>query len=49
MDGLNAERILIAAEAFGIGRAAMAKAVAYANERVVLVVRLGKTRVLRFR
>ena len=35
LDGLNAERILVAAEALGIGRAAMRRAVAYANERVV--------------
>jgi acyl-CoA dehydrogenase len=35
LDGLNAERILIAAEALGIGRAALRRAVNYANERVV--------------
>lgn len=35
LDGLNPERILIAAEALGIGRAALEKAVAYGNERVV--------------
>jgi acyl-CoA dehydrogenase len=35
LDGLNAERILIASEALGIGRAALRRAVAYANERVV--------------
>jgi len=35
IDGLNAERILIAAEALGIGRAAIRRAVNYANERVV--------------
>ena len=35
LDGLNAERILVAAEALGIGRAAMRRAVDYANERVV--------------
>ena len=35
LDGLNPERILIAAEAFGIGRAAVKKAVDYAKERVV--------------
>ncbi len=35
LDGLNAERILIAAEAVGIGRAALRRAVGYANERVV--------------
>ncbi|MGM0699865.1 MAG: acyl-CoA dehydrogenase family protein [Actinomycetota bacterium] len=35
LDGLNPERMLIAAEALGIGRAALAKATKYANERVV--------------
>ena len=35
LDGLNAERILVAAEALGIGRAAIHRAVNYANDRVV--------------
>ena len=35
LGGLNAERILIAAEAVGIGRASLRRAVAYANERIV--------------
>jgi acyl-CoA dehydrogenase len=35
LDGLNPERILVAAEAIGIGRAAIARAVRYAKERVV--------------
>jgi acyl-CoA dehydrogenase len=35
LDGLNPERILIAAEAIGIGRVALDRAVAYAKERVV--------------
>jgi acyl-CoA dehydrogenase len=35
IDGLNAERILVASEAVGIGRAAIRRAVNYANERVV--------------
>jgi acyl-CoA dehydrogenase len=35
LHGLNPERILIAAEAVGLGRVALARAVAYANERVV--------------
>ena len=35
LHGLNPERILIAAEAIGLGRAALARAVGYANERVV--------------
>ena len=33
--GLNAERVLVASEALGIGRAAIRRAVNYANERVV--------------
>jgi acyl-CoA dehydrogenase len=35
LHGLNPERILIAAEAVGLGRAALARAVDYANERIV--------------
>jgi acyl-CoA dehydrogenase len=35
LHGLNPERILIAAEAVGLGRAALTRAVQYANERVV--------------
>jgi len=35
LDGLNPERILIAAEALGIGRVAIERAVAYANQRIV--------------
>ena len=35
LDGLNAERVLIAAEALGIGRAAIRRAVGYAGRRVV--------------
>jgi acyl-CoA dehydrogenase len=35
ISGLNAERVLIAAEALGIGRVALRRAVDYANERVV--------------
>jgi acyl-CoA dehydrogenase len=35
LSGLNAERILVASEAVGIGRAALRRAVKYANERVV--------------
>ena len=48
LDGLNAERILIAAEALGIGRAAMNKAVAYANERVVFGRPIGKNQGIAF-
>ncbi len=35
LDGLNPERVLFAAEAVGLGRAALARAVTYAKERVV--------------
>ncbi|MYD44203.1 MAG: acyl-CoA dehydrogenase [Gammaproteobacteria bacterium] len=35
LDGLNAERVLVAAEALGIGRAALRRAVNYAKDRVV--------------
>jgi acyl-CoA dehydrogenase len=35
LDGLNAERVLVAAEALGIGQAALRAAVRYAGERVV--------------
>jgi acyl-CoA dehydrogenase len=35
LHGMNPERILIAAEAVGLGRAALARAAAYARERVV--------------
>ncbi len=35
LDGLNPERILVAAEAIGLGRAALTRATAYARERVV--------------
>jgi acyl-CoA dehydrogenase len=35
LDGLNAERVLIAAEALGVGRAALRRAVEYAKKRVV--------------
>lgn len=35
LDGLNAERVLIAAEAVGVGKAALRRAVAYAKNRVV--------------
>jgi alkylation response protein AidB-like acyl-CoA dehydrogenase len=35
LDGLNPERIVVAMEAIGIGRAALTLAVDYANERVV--------------
>jgi len=40
--GLNAERVLIAAGLVGLGRAALARAVSYANERVVFDRTIGK-------
>ena len=48
LDGLNTERILIAAEAVGIGRAALARAVSYANERVVFGRPIGKNQGIAF-
>ena len=35
LEGLNPERVLVAVEAVGLGRAALAKAAAYAKERIV--------------
>ena len=35
LDGLNAERVLVASEALGVGRAALRRATDYANKRVV--------------
>ncbi len=48
LDGLNPERILLAAEALGIGRAAIRRAVAYANERVVFGRPIGKNQGIAF-
>jgi acyl-CoA dehydrogenase len=48
LDGLNAERILVAAEALGIGLAAMRRAVNYANERVVFGRPIGKNQGVQF-
>ena len=42
LDSLNPERILNAAEVVGMGRRALAKAVAYANDRVVFGRPIGK-------
>jgi acyl-CoA dehydrogenase len=42
LHGLNPERILIASEAVGLGRCALAHAVDYANERVVFGRAIGK-------
>ena len=46
--GLNAERILVAAEAVGIGRAALRRAVDYANDRVVFDRPIGKNQGIAF-
>ena len=48
LDGLNPERILIAAEALGIGRAAMQKAVQYGRDRVVFGRPIGQNQGLAF-
>lgn len=42
LHGMNPERVLIAAEAVGIGRLALSRAVAYAKERVVFNRPIGK-------
>lgn len=46
LHGLNPERILIAAEAVGIGRAALRKATAYANERSVFDRKIGQNQAI---
>jgi acyl-CoA dehydrogenase len=48
LDGLNPERILLAAEAVGIGRVALQRAVRYANERVVFGRPIGMNQGLAF-
>jgi acyl-CoA dehydrogenase len=48
LDGLNPERILVAAEALGIGRAALRRAVQYANDRVVFGRPIGQNQGLAF-
>jgi acyl-CoA dehydrogenase len=48
LDGLNPERIVIAAEAVGIGKAAIEKAVQYAKERVVFGRPIGKNQGVQF-
>jgi acyl-CoA dehydrogenase len=48
LDGLNPERILLAHEALGIGRAALARAVSYANERVVFDRPIGQNQGIAF-
>jgi acyl-CoA dehydrogenase len=48
LDGLNAERVLIASEALGIGRAALRRAVGYAKERVVFGRPIGQNQGIAF-
>jgi acyl-CoA dehydrogenase len=48
LDGLNPERILIAAEAIGIGRAALRRATRYASERVVFDRPIGQNQGIQF-
>jgi len=48
LDGLNPERILIASEALGTGRAALRRAVAYANERIVFDRPIGQNQGIAF-
>jgi len=48
LDGLNPERILIAAEAIGIGRAALRRATGYARERVVFDRPIGQNQGIAF-
>lgn len=48
LDGLNPERILVAAEAVGIGTAALKRAVAYAGERVVFGRPIGQNQGIAF-
>jgi acyl-CoA dehydrogenase len=46
LDGLNPERILVAAEAIGMGRVALSKAVRYAKERVVFSRPIGQNQAI---
>ncbi len=48
LDGLNPERILVASEALGIGKVALARAVAYANERRVFGRTIGQNQGIAF-
>jgi len=48
VDGLNPERMLIAAEALGIGRVSLDRAVAYGNKRVVFDRPIGMNQGLQF-
>ncbi len=46
LHGLNPERVLVAAEAIGLGRVALARATAYAKERVVFGRPIGKNQAI---
>ncbi len=48
LDGINAERIMVAAEAVGDGRFFLQKAVDYANERIVFDRTIGKNQGIQF-
>ncbi|WP_190813245.1 acyl-CoA dehydrogenase family protein [Saccharopolyspora pogona] len=48
LDGLNPERCLVAAEALGIGRAALSRAVRYGNEREVFGRQIGMNQGIQF-
>ncbi|GAA3525292.1 acyl-CoA dehydrogenase family protein [Aeromicrobium panaciterrae] len=48
LDGLNPERMLIAAEALGLGRVALARAVKYGNEREVFGRQIGMNQGIQF-
>lgn len=48
LDGMNAERVLVASEALGDGRWFIDKAVAYANEREVFGAPIGKNQGIQF-
>ena len=48
LDGLNPERMLVAAEALGIGRAALRAGVTYGNEREVFGRQIGKNQGIQF-
>jgi acyl-CoA dehydrogenase len=46
LHGMNPERILVATEAVGLGRAALARAATYANERIVFDRRIGQNQAI---
>jgi acyl-CoA dehydrogenase len=48
LDGMNAERILIASECIGDGRYLLEKAVAYANERIIFDRQIGSNQGVQF-